>query len=53
MNKCLSDVGFVVTTKYQPADRYWTFQLIESGIFIALATALLAICVIFVRRRDA
>jgi hypothetical protein len=36
---------------YQPADRYWTFQLIETGIFLALALALAGCCFWWVRRR--
>jgi len=38
---------------YQPASRYWAFQGIETGIFLALAAALLAITVTVVTRRDA
>jgi hypothetical protein len=29
---------------YQPAGRYWTFQWYETGIFLALAFALTALC---------
>ncbi len=53
MNTCLSDSGFRMLTKYQPAGRYWTFQFIESGIFLVLAVLLIALCVVVVRRRDA
>jgi hypothetical protein len=28
---------------YQPSDRFWTFQEIEAGIFVALGLALLAL----------
>jgi hypothetical protein len=38
---------------YQPASRYWAFQGIETGIFVALAAALLALAFIVIRRRDA
>jgi len=38
---------------YQPADRYWTFQGIETGIFLALAAALIAVTAFVVLRRDA
>jgi hypothetical protein len=38
---------------YQPADRYWTFQGIESGIFLALAAALIAVTAVTLLRRDA
>ncbi|MDQ1731763.1 MAG: hypothetical protein QOK10_1922 [Pseudonocardiales bacterium] len=53
MNSCMSDNGFRRLTTYQPANRYWTFQFIESGIFIALAALLIVACVVIVRRRDA
>jgi len=38
---------------YQPADRYWTFQAIETGIFLALAAALIAVTALTLLRRDA
>jgi hypothetical protein len=38
---------------YQPASRFWTFQGIEAGIFIALAAALVACTVWQVRTSDA
>ena len=36
---------------YQPASRYWTFQWIEFGIYLAAAAVLVGICVWSVRRR--
>lgn len=42
---------FVVS--YQPAMRFWPFQLIESGIYLVLAALLLAGTSLVVRcRRD-
>ncbi len=38
---------------YQPADRFWTFQGIETGIFVALAFALIAVTAVVLLRRDA
>jgi ABC-type transport system involved in multi-copper enzyme maturation permease subunit len=38
---------------YQPADRFWTFQLIETGIFVLIAAALLAVTAVVLARRDA
>jgi hypothetical protein len=38
---------------YQPADRYWTFQGIETGIFLALTAALIGVTAFAVLRRDA
>jgi hypothetical protein len=42
--------GFVT---YQPADRYWAFQAIETGIFVALAAILLTVTAVLLLRRDA
>ena len=36
---------------YQPADRFWLFQSIETGLFVALAIGLVALAVHRVRRR--
>jgi len=38
---------------YQPADRYWAFQGIETGIFLVLAAALVAVTAAVLLRRDA
>jgi hypothetical protein len=38
---------------YQPGDRYWAFQGIETGIFLVLAAALVAVTVVTLLRRDA
>ena len=51
--ECLDKLGLQTLVKYQPASRYWSFQWIESGIYVALAAALIAAAVIVVRRRDA
>ena len=50
---CLARAGYHTITSYQPASRYWTFQWIEVGIFVALAAVLVAVAVIAVRRHDA
>jgi hypothetical protein len=50
---CLLQHGIVNIVTYQPADRFWTFQGIESGIFLGLAVVLLAITVWTVLRRMA
>lgn len=36
---------------YHPADRFWTFQLIEAALFIAVAAVLIGVVVWRVRRR--
>jgi hypothetical protein len=38
---------------YQPADRFWVFQSIEAGIFVALAAAALATAIWLLHRRAA
>jgi hypothetical protein len=50
---CLAAHGYRGFISYQPASRYWTFQGIETGIFVLLAAALLAVTAIVVHRRDA
>jgi hypothetical protein len=42
-----------VHTLYQPGERFWTFQWIEFGIFVALAAALIVLALVLVRRRSA
>jgi hypothetical protein len=37
---------------YQPASRFWAFQGIETGIFVALAAALIAVTAMALLRRD-
>ena len=40
-------------TTCQPGYRFWPFQFIETGIFVALAAVLIAVTFFVVRRRDA
>lgn len=47
----LHDAGYHRWVNYQPAGRFWAFQLIESGIFVSLTALLLAGLVWRVRRR--
>lgn len=42
---------YVVVTDYQPAHRYWSFQLIESGWMLLLALVLAAATFLLLRRR--
>lgn len=37
--------------QYQPAGRYWTFQWLELGIYVAVAAGLAGFCFWWVRRR--
>ncbi len=41
---CMDSRGFHEVITYQPASRYWPFQWIETGIFLALALALAGFC---------
>ncbi|HEX6451062.1 MAG TPA: hypothetical protein VF060_16550 [Trebonia sp.] len=49
---CIQAQGFRGFTTYQPASRYWAFQGIETGIFVALAAALIAVTFVVISRRD-
>lgn len=42
---------FHVVVSYQPAGRYWTFQWLELGIFVALGLITAALCFWWVTRR--
>ena len=45
--------GFRSLVTYQPASRFWPFQGIETGVFVVLAAALLAVTAVVLIRRDA
>jgi hypothetical protein len=46
-------LGWRRVISYQPAGRFWTFQLLEAGLFVALAVALVLVSLWLVRRRPA
>jgi hypothetical protein len=46
----LVTLGWKRVISFQPGGRFWTFQLIESGIFVMVAVALIAVTLWFVRR---
>jgi hypothetical protein len=46
----LTQHGFTQWTSYQPASRFWAFQLIEGGWLLALSVLLIAATVWLVRR---
>jgi hypothetical protein len=50
---CIQSAGFRQFATYQPISRFWAFQSIEAGLFVALAAALTATAYVAVRRRDA
>jgi ABC-type transport system involved in multi-copper enzyme maturation permease subunit len=45
------DHGISIVQYYQPGDRFWTFQSIETGIFLVLAAVLLGFTAYWVTRR--
>ncbi|MGH3247792.1 MAG: hypothetical protein ACRDOI_16555 [Trebonia sp.] len=50
---CLAAHGYQGFITYQPASRFWAFQGIETGIFVALAAILIGITFWVLKRRDA
>jgi hypothetical protein len=46
----LVTLGWKRVISYQPAGRFWTFQLLEAGIFAALAFGVVALTLYLVRR---
>lgn len=49
---CMRSHGWRMFISYQPANRYWPCQSIETSIYPALAVALIAITFAVVRTRD-
>jgi hypothetical protein len=47
----LTQHGYTLWTRYQPASRFWSFQWIEGGWLLALSVLLIAVAVWLVRRR--
>jgi hypothetical protein len=50
---CIHQLGLHVQAIYQPGSRYWTFQGIESAIFVALTVGLVGLSLWWVRDRIA
>ncbi|WP_328473453.1 ABC transporter permease subunit [Actinoplanes sp. NBC_00393] len=51
LNQFLHARGIQQFMVYHPADRFWTFQLIEAALFVAVAAVLIGVVVWRVRRR--
>ncbi len=49
--QCMHAHGWLDNIVYQPADRFWPFQGIESAILVALAVALIVFAIYWVRQR--
>ncbi len=50
IDACLAAHGFHTKLVYQPANRFWTFQIIETSICVALALLLLGVAFAVVTR---
>ena len=48
---CVERIGMRVQSTYQPGSRYWSFQAIETVIFVALAAGLIALSLWWLNRR--
>jgi ABC-2 family transporter protein len=53
LEDCISKVGetYHLVVTYHPANRYWAFQWLELGIYLAAALALSGICIWSIRSR--
>ncbi len=47
----LAREGYRQRVVYQPADRYWTLQAVETAVFLGLALALVGGCFWWIRHR--
>jgi hypothetical protein len=45
--------GHQLVTTYQSADRFWHFQFIEAGLFVALTAVALGAAILLLHRRPA
>ena len=50
---CMASHGYHQLMTFQPASRFWTFQVIEAALFVALAGALVMLAYRMVVHRDA
>jgi hypothetical protein len=53
VNQCLRGLGYHTVYRYHPADRFWTFQLIETGLLLGLACVAITVAALALRRRTA
>ncbi len=50
---CIRDIGLRTYAEYQPPERFWRFQVIESGVQVGLALGALLVAWWIIRRRIA
>ncbi len=50
-NQCVTALSarYHEVVSYQPANRFWTFQTIETALFVVLAVALAGVCAWWIR----
>jgi hypothetical protein len=48
---CLRQLGYQISLFYQPANRFWTFQAIETMIFLTLTAGLIALTFWWIKHR--
>jgi hypothetical protein len=53
LTACARAMGFHVVAVFQPAERFWTFQVIEAVLYLVLAALLLAASAWWIRNRVA
>lgn len=51
VDRCLRDLDVRTVISYHPGDRFWNFQLLESGILLGLAVAAFGLAADALRRR--
>jgi hypothetical protein len=51
VDRCLDALGVHQLTRYHPASRFWTFQFVESGIYVVLAGVVFLAAVGLLSRR--
>ena len=51
LTTCAQEMGFRVVAVFQPAERFWTFQVIEAVLFLVLSGLLLAASAWWIRHR--
>jgi hypothetical protein len=51
--RCLTEAGYREVVAFHPASQYWTFQLLESALFVLLAAGLVLFAARRLLRRDA
>jgi len=51
VQQCIQEIGLHIQSVYQPGSRFWSFQLTESAIFVALSLLVFALVIWRIRTR--